>query len=105
MSQLKIKYAKIQGFTEYVLNTYFEGSFPLHVWNHFLTIGNRTNNHVEGYNVKLKKFIGAKAPNIFKAIEVFQKEKVNSALKYSINVSYLIKNNTFFLFSSYDFFP
>ena len=36
MSQLKIKYAKIQGFTEYVLNTYFGGNFLLHVWNHLL---------------------------------------------------------------------
>ena len=35
-SQLKIKYAKIQGFTEYVLKTYFEGNFLLHVWNHLL---------------------------------------------------------------------
>ena len=31
MSQLKIKYAKIQRFTEYVLNTYFEGNFSLNV--------------------------------------------------------------------------
>ena len=65
MSQLTYKYKKLQGFTEYVINNYFEGSFPQKYWNHFLTIGNRTNNHVEGYNLKLKKFIGAKSPNIF----------------------------------------
>ena len=47
-----------------------------------MTVGNRTNNHVEGYNLRLKKFILSKAPNIYKAIEVFQKEEVNSALKY-----------------------
>ena len=29
MSQLKIEYAKIQEFTQYVLNTYFEGNFTL----------------------------------------------------------------------------
>ena len=65
MTQLTYKYKKLQGFTEYVINNYFEGSFPQKYWNHFLTIGNRTNNHVEGYNLKLKKFIGAKSPNIF----------------------------------------
>ena len=82
MTQLRYKYKKIEGFTEYVLNNYFEGNFLIKYWNHFLTVGNRTNNHVEAYNLRLKKFILSKAPNIFKAIEVFQKEEVNSALKF-----------------------
>ena len=37
MSQLSYKYTKIQGFTEYIINNYFEGSFPQKYWNHFLT--------------------------------------------------------------------
>ena len=59
MTQLRYKYKKIEGFTEYVLNNYFEVNFLIKYWNHFLTVG-----------------------NIYKAIEVFQKEEVNSALKY-----------------------
>ena len=43
----------------------------------------RTNNNVEGYNSKLKKYVGAAKPNIFKAINVFQQEEVNSTLKYT----------------------
>ena len=50
---------------------------------HFETVGNKTNNHLEGYNKKLKNFIGANAPNIYKAVKVFQEEEVDAALKYN----------------------
>ena len=83
MTLLSGTYPKIEGFAKYIIDNYFEGSFPMKCWNHFLTVGNRTNNHVEGYNLKLKKWIVAKSPNIFKAIKFFQKEELNSALKYA----------------------
>jgi hypothetical protein len=73
---------QLSGFSKYVTDNYFDGKFPIKYWNQFLTIGNRTNNHVEGYNNKLKKWIGAKAPNIFKAIGIFQQAEVDSALKF-----------------------
>ena len=50
---------------------------------HFETVGNKTNNHLEGYNKKLKNFVGAKAQNIFKAVKVFEEEEVDAALKYN----------------------
>ena len=52
------------------------------MWNHLHTVGNRTNNHLEGYNKKLKNFFGAKSPNIFKSIQYFQLEEANAALRY-----------------------
>ena len=82
MLNLKIKYPKISNFTEYIVNTYFAGNFPTNLWNHYSTIGNRTNNHVEAYNLRLKKWLSAKSPNIYKAVEVLQREEVNSALRY-----------------------
>ena len=41
---------------DYWINT-IEGSFPQKYWNHFLTLSNRTNNHVEGFNLKLKSLL------------------------------------------------
>ena len=56
----------------------------MEIWNHYETVDRpRTNNNVEGYNSKLKKYVGAAKPNIFKAINVFQQEEVNSTLKYT----------------------
>ena len=79
---LKSSYPSLEKFVEYIINNYFEGSFPVTMWNHFKTVGNRTNNHLEGYNHKLKNFIGAKAPNIFKSVKFFQDEEANAALRY-----------------------
>ena len=79
---LKENYPQLTKFVEYILDNYFEGSFPVSMWNHFLTVGNRTNNHLEGYNKKLKNFFGAKSPNIFKSVYHFQLEEANAALRY-----------------------
>ncbi|CAF0745962.1 unnamed protein product [Brachionus calyciflorus] len=49
---------RIEEFLDNFADNYFEGGFPKEMWNHF---GNenlpRTNNNLEGYNVKLKKYI------------------------------------------------
>ena len=79
---LKVNYPQLTKFVEYIIDNYFEGSFPVTMWNHFHTVGNRTNNHLEGYNKKLKNFFGAKSPNIFKSIQHFQLEEANAALRY-----------------------
>ena len=54
------------------------------MWNHYDTIGNgpKTNNNLEGYNSRLRKFIGSANPNIFKAITVLQNEDLNASVKY-----------------------
>jgi hypothetical protein len=59
-------------FMDYFVNTYFEGNFSISMWNHYKTVGPRTNNNVEGYNSKLEKFV-----------RFFIDENVNSELKYS----------------------
>ena len=78
------EYPSLHKFMQYLINNYFETNcFPVAVWNHFSTEGNRTNNNVEGYNNRLKNFVGAASPNIYKAAEIFQQEEVQSAIKYA----------------------
>jgi hypothetical protein len=75
---VKVKSAtstKLDNFIQYFVNTYFEGKFPMNFWNHFSTEDPRTNNNVEGYNNKLKCFVGAASPNIFKMVEIFKNEE------------------------------
>jgi hypothetical protein len=66
-------------FLDYFTSTYFEGSFTMNLWNHYHTHNTpRTNNNIEGYNNKLKKYVDATSPNIYKAINVFKKEEVTA---------------------------
>jgi hypothetical protein len=51
------------------------------VYKNYLYYFKRTNNHVEGYNLKLKKLIGAPHPNIWKLLEMFKAEEMSFALK------------------------
>ena len=67
---------KIEKFTGYFVRTYFEGScFPVSFWIHFLTDGPRTYNSIEGYNHRLKLFVGAANPNIYKVLTIWRKMK------------------------------
>ena len=79
-SSLKVN-LQHQSFLDYFVSTYFEGKFPLQLWNHFDTIGEpRTNNHLEGYNLKLKKAVFVAHPDIFKAISILQDQEVEAQL-------------------------
>jgi len=74
---------KIDQFVNYFNETYLLSSiFPIKLWNHYATTGPRTNNHVEGYNNKLKCFVGAAKPNIFKIVSIFKNEETNSDKKF-----------------------
>jgi hypothetical protein len=64
----KIKNAKpiligVDNFIDYFESTYLNenGMFPRSIWNHYHTKGPRTNNHVEGYHLKLKLVFGGTA--------------------------------------------
>ena len=70
--------ARVGEFLDYFNNTYFEGKFPTQFWNHYDTIGPRTNNHLEGYNLKIKKTVSVSHPDIFKAITILQNEEVTA---------------------------
>ena len=57
---------KIDLFINYYRSTWlYESSFfPLKIWNHFGTIGSRTNNYVEAYNFKLNTYSFCYHPNV-----------------------------------------
>ena len=53
------------------------------MWNHFDNQGRpRTNNSLEAYNGKLKKFIKVSHPNIYCAVEALQEEEVAAGVEY-----------------------
>ena len=62
---------KIEQFCTYFVNTWFEGRFPVHLWNHSTTVGPRTNNHVEGFHNKLNTWAGRRKPDVMSVIGVF----------------------------------
>ena len=47
-------------------------------WNHFDTVGPRTNNNIEGYNNKLKLYVGAAKPNIYKILQILKNEETST---------------------------
>jgi hypothetical protein len=70
-------------FMDYFVGTYFEGVFDLAMWNHFDTNDTpRTNNNLEGYNLKLNTHLSIAKPDIFKVVAKFKAEEVDSSLKY-----------------------
>ena len=70
--QTKLQVERIDEFTDYFVDNYFEGRFPMEQWNHFLTTGEPgTNNHLEDYNLKQKKCVQI----ISLQLESFKKKK------------------------------
>ena len=54
---------------DYFTSNYIEGQYPIGLWNHYETKDEpRTNNNVEGYNLKLKKHSGCSHLDIYKSI-------------------------------------
>ncbi len=47
-----------------------------------MTVGPRTNNHVEGFHSKLNKYLKAPHPHIFKLINVYKRYEVTSNVHY-----------------------
>ena len=77
----KPDYAEVEAFADYVLENYIDTLiFPIHMWNHFEE-NDRTNNPVEGYHSKLKKFL-RHHPNIWVFIKKIQSEESVATLKY-----------------------
>jgi hypothetical protein len=57
-------------------------TYPISVWNHYETVGPRTNNHVEGFHSKLNKISG-KRPNIYRSINVFKEIETETTIDYN----------------------
>ena len=58
---------KLDLFTSYFRSTWFE-RFKPDLWNTYETTGPRSNNHLEGYNFKLIKFVDCIHPNIYSLV-------------------------------------
>ncbi len=56
--------------------------FPISEWNQFDNDGSRTNNTVEGYNLKLNNFLSTH-PNVRIFIRKIQSEEATSTLAYN----------------------
>ena len=56
--------------------------FPPHIWNHFETVGPRTNNHVEGFNFKLNQYSFSNHPKIYQLILFFRQMETKISQKY-----------------------
>jgi hypothetical protein len=68
-------------FAEYFSKYYIKGPFA-GMWSHYETKGAKTNNHVEAYNLALKKFVNYKSNlNIYESIELFQCQELYSRRK------------------------
>ena len=78
------EFPQLQLYLDYLTTIYVDDDalFSVHVWNQYRPEGPRTNNHVEGYNSKLNKFI-AKHPNIWEFIEKIQSEETNTRCNYT----------------------
>ena len=57
---------------------YFNGMFPVRMWNMYALEGPRTNNHAEGWHSKVQKLAGKAHPNIYEAVTLFQSEQATT---------------------------
>ena len=62
---------KLDSFLDYFHATWFDRFKPNH-WNYYETIDPRSNNHLEGFNYKLNKFIDFIHPNIYSLVNTFK---------------------------------
>ena len=46
---------RVDTFVDYFDQTWINGRFLIHIWNHHNTDGARTNNHVEGWHAKINR--------------------------------------------------
>ncbi len=68
-------------FLDYFSKYYLKGQFA-GIWSHYETKGAKTNNHVEVYNLALKKFVNYKTNlNIFESIDMFLSQELDSRKK------------------------
>jgi hypothetical protein len=74
---------KFNLFYIYFRTTWLDGSrFPPSLWNHYETIGPRSNNHVEGYNFTLNNDIDSVHPNIFSLTNTLKEHEVLNMMNY-----------------------
>lgn len=83
-------YEKTQEFADYFVETWIEGSFDLLLWNHDHN-SLRSNNHVEGHNLKVNKQLVTCGPNIWKLIEFIQVEESEQTTRFDKHESGILR--------------
>ena len=89
---LVFKYDGIDQFREYLTNNWFDDDckFPIYLWNHYNNRGQRSNNHIEEYNLKMKNMLSS-YPFIWKFISKIKKEV--SIKKYNFKTIFQVRCN------------
>ena len=77
--------ANIHAFLDYYSRTWLSTLYPLALWNHHDTIGPRTNNHVEGENAGLNRFVNTEKLSVYLLIECLKDIESQVAIKYFKN--------------------
>jgi hypothetical protein len=72
---------KLYGLLLYFNAVWFQ-KFEIALWNHYDTVGPRTNNHVEGFHSKLNRLCQEAHPNIFKSIGIVKDIETETAINY-----------------------
>ena len=75
----------IMNFIKYFESTWMSTIYPIELWNHYDTHGPRTNNHVEGDNAALNRFVNVESPNVYDLILCMKDIETSVAVKYFKN--------------------
>ena len=75
---------KLRLFVNYFESTWIgrDSKFPKDMWNHYETIGPRSNNHVEGYNLKFNRYVETIHPNVYKLIQDMRDQEAFCSMNY-----------------------
>ena len=79
--------AKLEGFFDYFVNTWFEGSIEYSQWNHSQTEGPRTNNHCEGFHNKINRWNEQSHPNIYSLITLLKVVDCNTEKNFNARLT------------------
>ena len=71
---------RIEELESYFENTWLNGSYPINIWNYYKVDGPCTNNHVEGWHIKINHVAGKPHPNIFEVVELFKGEQATTEI-------------------------
>ncbi len=75
----------IDDFILYFQRTWLSSIYPKDLWNHYSSEGPRTNNHVEGDNAALNRFVNVDSPKIYDLILCMKYIESTFAVKYFKN--------------------
>ena len=75
---LKAEMPDNERYAAYFDETWFDGHFRPHMWNYYRHCGPRTTNHLEGWHNRMKRISQKAHPNLYKVLELFQREQAAS---------------------------